>query len=153
MHPLLLCGLDTYQIHYFSTLRNAHAHQKYPLYRVQRKSVLQLVIRASCSWPIRVILMNRIDYSFSVHVCEFYLPVGQLKNRNHLLDSKIYSSWAIGHDFLCTLIAMLIFSPSEWYQLHVVFTELFLWGIGWQGKSVLKGAMSAGEHACWGYAN
>ena len=48
-----ICGLDNnYQIHYFSTLRNAHAHQKYPLYRVQRKSVLQLVIRASCSWHV-----------------------------------------------------------------------------------------------------
>ena len=29
----------------------------------------------------RVILMNRIDYSFSV--CEFYLPVGRVKNKIH----------------------------------------------------------------------
>ena len=38
-------------------------------------------VAAGMYQPIRVILMNRIDYSFSV--CEFYLPVGRVKIKIH----------------------------------------------------------------------
>ena len=50
-------------------------------------------------------LTSRID--FTVLFCSNSLknstPVGQVKNENHSLDSKIHQPWAIGHHCLCML--------------------------------------------------
>ena len=72
------------------------------VFRVQRKSVLQPAIWASCSQHVLVyksfqlapkpFLISRIDYNPSV-ICisppqKQHLPVGQVKNKNHQPDRK-----------------------------------------------------------------
>ena len=94
--------------------------QQYRLYwlhhRVQRKSVLQPAIRASCglhalahkSFQLapKLFLISRIDYNpsvISISPKNSTCPIGQVKNKNHQPDSKIHYPRAIGHNFLCTL--------------------------------------------------
>ena len=81
------------------------------LIRVQRKSVLQLVIQANCSQ--QVLAQKSFQLARKIFLQFFYnlnsppkphLPIGQVKNRNHQLGSEIHQPRAIGHHFLCTLL-------------------------------------------------
>ena len=73
--------------------------------RVQRKSVLQPAIRASCSQHVlahksfqltpKPFLISGIDHNPSVR---------QVKNKNHQPDNKIHQPRAIRHNFLYTLL-------------------------------------------------
>ena len=77
-------------------------------FRVQRKSFLQLAIRA---------------FKF---LKKHYLPVGQIKNRIHQPDSKIHQPPAMGHYFLCTLFIFLRFFILQVNRQSLLFFQSLL---------------------------
>ena len=101
--------------------------------RVQRKSFLQLAIRASWSQDLLAqmsfqlapkFLTSRIDFTVLLlfkFLEKHHLPFGQVRNRIQWPKSKIHYPRAIEHYFLCTLCKKRMFMPCDIIFVGIIY--------------------------------